>query len=256
MNQHRTRALVVGGGFGGIKAALELSKGKEYDVTLLSDRPDFYYFPTMYHTATGGRTAQSRIPLARIFKDEAVTITIGSATKLNRKKKIIRTADGKDHAFDLLVVALGSVPNYFGIQGIQEYSYSIRTVEEIRRFKEHLHRQLADELKPDLNYVIVGGGPTGIELAGALPDYLRNIMKTHGIKHRTIHIDLIEAAPHLVPRMPKHMGRKIEQRLRRLGIKLYLGQAVQGLSADALTVNGKPIQSHTVVWTAGVTNHP
>ncbi|HVI60945.1 MAG TPA: FAD-dependent oxidoreductase, partial [Candidatus Saccharimonadales bacterium] len=101
-----------------------------------------------------------------------------------------------------------------------------------------------------------GGGPTGIELAGALPAYLRCIMKNHGIKHRAIHVDLIEAAPRLLPRLPKDTSRHIRRRLRRLGVKLYLNSTVEGETADKLMVSGKPIRSHTVVWTAGVTNHP
>ena len=81
-------------------------------------------------------------------------------------------------------------------------------------------------------------------------------MKAHGIKHRAVHVDLVEAAPKLVPRMPKSMSRAIQRRLRRLGVKLYLGKTVEGATADDLMVDGKPIQSHTIIWTAGITNHP
>jgi NADH dehydrogenase len=104
----------------------------------------------------------------------------------------------------------------------------------------------------------VGGGATGIELAGQLPGYLRSIMKRHGLnpnKHK-IHIDLVEGAPHLMPRMPKAVGRAIEKQLKSLGVRLYLGKKVEGETADALMVSGKPIRSHTVIWTAGQANSP
>jgi NADH dehydrogenase len=107
-----------------------------------------------------------------------------------------------------------------------------------------------------LHYVIVGAGPTGIELAGALPGYLKHIMDNHGVSDRKVHIDLIEALPRLLPRLPKKVSRNVRRRLMKLGIRLYLGKAVQGETADELTVSGKPIRSHTVIWTAGVTNHP
>ncbi|MEK7153722.1 MAG: FAD-dependent oxidoreductase [Patescibacteria group bacterium] len=256
MAESKTRALIVGGGFGGVKAALELAKDEHFDVTLLSNRTDFQYFPTLYRTATGGKMSQSCIPLASLFEGKPVRLVQGSAKRLNRKKKVVKTSEGKEYGYDVLVLALGSVPNYFGIKGIDTYAYSIKTPEEARRFKNHLHQQLADGRQPDLNYVIVGGGPTGIELAGALPGYLKAVMQAHGIKRRAVHIDLVEAAPKLVPRMPKRMSRIIARRLRHLGVKLYLGQTVQGETADMLMVNDKPIQSHTVVWTAGVTNHP
>lgn len=256
MNQAKTRVLVVGGGFGGVKAVLELAKNDHFDITLLSDRPNFHYFPTLYHTATGGAMAQSSIPLARLLEEKGVTLVIGTAATLDRAKKTIHTKEKRTYPFDVLILALGSVPNYFGIEGIEKYSFSVKTPEEARRFKNHLHRQLTDARKPDLNYVIVGGGPTGIELAGALPGYLKEIMKAHDMERRAVHIDLIEAAPSLVPRLPKRMQKKIARRLRHVGVKLYLNQVVQGETADTLVVNGKAIQSHTVVWTAGTANHP
>lgn len=252
----KTRALIVGGGFGGVKTALELAKDKRFDVTLISNTPYFRFFPSLYHTATGGAIAESSIPLKTIFANKPVTIIQDSAVTLDRKNKTIETAAHKTYAYDTLVLALGSVPNYFGIKGIEEFSYNIKTPEEAKRFKAHLHDQLTSEHKPDLNYAIVGGGPTGIELASSLPDYLKHIMKAHGIEHRAIHVDLIEAAPKLLPSMPKAMSRAIARRMRHLGVKLYIGKAVQGESADSLMVDGKPIQSHTVVWAAGIANHP
>jgi NADH dehydrogenase len=250
------QVLVVGGGFAGVKAALELTGDPRFSVTLLSEDSDLRYYPTLYHTATGGKRANSSIPLARILKGKRVEIVQGTAQSLDRKAKLIQTTDGGKYSFDTLILSLGVVTNYFAIPGLQEYSYSIKTQSEVARFKAHLHGQLLNDHKPDLNYVIVGAGPTGIELAGALPGYLERIMHNHNISHRAIHIDLVEAAPRLLPRLPKSTSRRVGKQLRKLGIKLYLNSAVQGETADELTVNGKPVRSHTVVWTAGVTNHP
>ena len=248
--------LIVGGGFAGVKAALELADDERFDVTLLSDSAYLRYYPTLYHTATGGQRANSSIPLRTIFADKPVSIIEGTAAAIDRKAKTVATKDGQAYAYDTLIIALGVVTNYFGIPGLKEYSYSIKTQDEVQRFKAHLHQQLTDERRPDLHYVIVGAGPTGIELAGVLPGYLKQIMKNHGLPERKIHVDLIEAMPRLLPRLPKDTSRLVRRQLKRLGIRLYLGQAVQGETADALTVSGKPIRSHTVVWTAGVTNHP
>lgn len=256
MTKEKTRVLIVGGGFGGIKAALELAGNDKIHLTLLSDHGSFYYYPTLYHTATGGAEAQSKLPLSRIFEGKDLTIVRGKATRLDRKKKTVTTDDGNTHPFDILVLALGSRPNYFGIQGIEKYSYNIVTPDNALRFKNHLHEQLTSKRQPDLNYVIVGGGPTGIELAGALTGYLEEIMAAHGMPKRKVHVDLVEAAPKLVPRMPDGMSRAIAKRLKHLGVRLYCGQMVEGMTADTLTVNGKPIQSHTVVWNAGTTTNP
>jgi NADH dehydrogenase len=252
----KERVLIVGGGFGGVKAALELCNDNRFQVTLLSDISHFRYYPTLYRAATGGRRANAIIPLAHLFEDRHVTLATGKAAALDRATKTITTQTGDIYEFDTLILALGVVTNYFGIPGLAEYSYGIKSASQVERLKAHLHQQLIDDRKPDLNYVIVGGGATGIELAGALPQYLKQLMKSHGIRHRAVHIDLVEAAPRLMPRSPRDVSRMLARRLRRQGVHLHLGKAVQGQTAQGLTVSGKPIQSHTVIWTAGITNNP
>ena len=252
----KEKVVIVGGGFGGVKAALDLGNDRRFDVTLISDSDELRYYPTLFHTATGGKRSNSSIPLGRIFRSTPIRIVTAAAQTIDRKSKIVVTASGKTYEYDSLIISLGVVTNYFGISGLPEYSYSIKTQDEVARFKKHLHDQLISDHKPDLNYVVVGAGPTGIELAGALPGYVNHLMDNHGIAKRKVHVDLIEAAPRLLPRFPKEISRRVERRLKKLGIKLYIGSAVQGQTADELTVSGKPIRSHTVVWTAGVTNNP
>lgn len=247
--------LVVGGGFAGVKAALDLCGHEKFNVTLLSDRDTFHYHPTLYHTATGGSSEVSEIKLTEIFKNKPVTCELGKAVKLQRNQKTVQTEDGKTFHYDILILALGAVTNYFGIRGMKEYSYGIKSIAEAEELKAHLHKQLIDDKKPDINYIIVGGGPTGIELAGALPGYVKKIMKMHGLKDRKLHIDLVEAAPRLMPRMPKSVSKAISKQLRSLGIKLYLGTPVQAETVNTLLMNGKYVRSHTVVWTAGIANN-
>lgn len=247
--------LVVGGGFGGIKAALELSNDQRFKVTLISDRDNFRYYPTLYHTATGGLQRQSSIPLSEIFEDKKVTLVLGDAVSLDRQSSTVTLADTRKYQYDTLILSLGVVTNYFGIPGMEEHSYSIKSIEAAARFKQRIHQQLVDDGQPDPHYVVIGGGPTGVELAGALPQYIREVMKRHGMPRRSVHVDLIEAAPRILPRLPKDVSRLVTRRLRKLGVSIYTGQVVQGLNADSLTVSGKPIRSHTVSWTAGVTNH-
>lgn len=251
----RQKVVVVGGGFGGVKAALELSKHDCFDVTIVSDREDFYYYPTLYLTATGGSEELSTIPLADIFGDDPVAVVIAKAVAIDPEKKVLTLENGS-LTYDKIVFALGVVTNYFGVPGLAENSYGIKSLHEVEELKRHLHAQLIAEHEPDLNYVIVGGGPTGIELAGELTAYMKEILALHGVKNRTAHIDLVEMMPHLMPRLPKPVGRAIEKRLRKLGVRLFLNSKVEGASAEELTVSGKPIRSHTIIWTAGVANNP
>lgn len=252
----KQQVVIVGGGFGGVKAALELCDDPHFHVTLISEDKELRYYPTLYHTATGGHRANSSIAYHTIFAGKTLTIIEATVIALDRKAKTVVTSEGATFAYDSVIIGLGVVTNYFGIPGLPEYSYTIKSQSEVARFKAHLHQQLTDYRQPDLNYVIVGAGPTGIELAGTLPTYLKQLMKNHDLSPRRIHVDLIEAAPRLLPRLPRDTSRTVKRRLHKLGVKLYIGSVVQGQTADELTVNGKAIRSHTVVWTAGVTNHP
>lgn len=248
--------VIAGGGFGGVKAALELADISNVDITLISDNDDFHFHGGLYHAATGGSRAQSVVPLKNLFVGKSITLIKDKTTKLNRKDKVLSTSSGQKLHYDSLILALGAVTNYFDIKGLPEYSFGIKTYQEAVALKQHLHEQLITTRQPDYNYIVVGGGPTGVELAGVLPGYIKQIMKKHGIKNRTVHIKLVEAAPRVLPNMPKNISIVVGRRLRRLGVRLLLNKRVSGETVDDLIVEGVPIKSHTVVWTAGATNHP
>lgn len=250
------RVVIVGAGFGGVKAALALCQDKRFHITLITDRTDFQYYPTLYRTATGGRRMISSIPLTELFAGKKVHILHDKVLSLDRQKRTVTTKVNHVVGFEALILSIGVRTNYFNIAGLKELSYGIKTTADAEEFKAHLHNQLIVEGKLDLNYVVVGGGPTGIELAGVLPSYLRQVARQHGLPKRAAHVDLVEAAPRLLPRMPKDISRRVARQLRKLGVKLYLDTTVEAQTADALMVENKPIRSHTVIWTAGVMNNP
>lgn len=248
--------VIVGGGYGGIKAALLLEKDNRFNVTLVSDKTHMRIYGALYHTATGGSRKISSIPLSEIFAGKAVRVLQDKVTGLDRINKKISTEIGHTLHYDALILAIGVLTNYFGIKGLQEYSFGIKSLEEAEELKAHLHKQLVLDGRQDLNYVVVGGGPTGVELAGELPSYIARIARQHGLPERKVHVDLIEAAPRLLPRLPKDISIMVARHLRKLGIRVRLKTAVQAQTADSLMVNDKPIRSHTVIWTAGMTNNP
>jgi NADH dehydrogenase len=252
--EQKTKVLIVGAGFGGIKAALELSDDERFSVSLISERDSFRYYPTLYRTAVGGSPLASMIPLKEIFKGKKVKIVQDSIKKLDRSAKTI--SGKKAYNYDILILALGVVTNYFGIKGLKEYSFGIKSQEDAQELRDHVHKALMEKGQPDLNYIVIGGGPTGVELAGELPTYIAHVMYMHGLKPRRLHIDLVEAAPRLMPRMTPSYSRTIQKRLRKIGVRLFLGEAVLAETADNLQLSGHSLKSHTVVWTAGVTNHP
>jgi NADH dehydrogenase len=250
------KIVIVGGGFGGIKSALILSKNPNFEVTLISDNQNFRYYPMLFQTATGKTKDISSIPLSEIFKKSPIDLIYSSVATIDRKHQLIKTTDKKHFKYNALIIAIGVQTNYFHIKGLEKYSYGIKTIEDAERFKKHLHDQITKDHQPDLNYVVVGGGPTGVELTAMLPGYISKILKSHSVVSSNTHIDIIEASERLLPRAPKNISAAVERHLKKLGINIYTNTAVQSESSGGLFVNNRPIKSHTVVWTAGVSNHP
>lgn len=251
------QTIVVGGGFGGVKAALELSKNKKMQVTLISDRPDFQYYPALYSTATGGSHLQSWVPLGVIFAGrDNVRIIIDSLVSIDKESRTLTMASGAKHDYHKLVLALGSVTTYFGIPGLDEYAYGIKSHDEIERLKQHLLREFSTAHGADSHFLVVGAGPTGVELASSLGTYLKKLKAQYKKPQARISISIIEAAPRVLPRMSEKASQMVEQRLKKLGVHVELNKKVESETADSLIVSGRPIKSHTVIWTSGVANNP
>lgn len=247
--------VIVGGGFGGIKAALELAKDSKVNVTLVSDKDHFLFYPALYSTATGRSRKQSIIPLSQLFQNTRVRVIKDTVISIDTARRLIVTNDHQLH-YDRAVFALGVVTSYFGISGLDTYSYSIKSAHEIERFKKHLHDEMTSEKHLDKNYVIVGAGPTGVELSSSLAHYLDRIATLHNIKHTKIRLDLVEAAPRVLPRMSEQASALVTKRLKSLGVNVMTNKRVESEDDDSIIISGKDIPSKTVVWTSGVTNHP
>jgi NADH dehydrogenase len=248
---------IVGGGFGGVKTALHLSRNKSAHITLISDRPDFQYYPALYSTATGRSHLQSWVPLGEIFAGiDNVDIVIDTITTIDRAARTITGSSGTAYPYHTLVLALGSVTTFFGIEGLDQYAYGIKSADEINHLKQHLLQEFSRPNAADKNFLIIGAGPTGVELASALGTYLHHLKKHFKKPEPTISISIIEAAPRVLPRMSEKASSMVEARLKKLGVHVELNKKVEAETADSLIVNGKPIKSHTVVWTSGVANHP
>lgn len=248
---------VVGGGFGGVKATLELSKHKNVEVTLITSKPDFQYYPALYSTATGGSRMQSWISLGEIFAGRSnVKVIIDTVTKLDKASKTIKTAAGATHTYQKLVLALGSVTTYFGIEGLDHYAYGIKSQKEITRLKQHLLNDFSTSNGADSHFIVIGAGPTGVELASSLGVYLKSLKKKFKTTQPRITISIIEAAPRILPRMSEKASTKVAARLKKLGVHVELNKKVEAATADSLIVSGKPIKSSTVIWTSGVANNP
>lgn len=248
---------IVGGGFGGVKAALELAKHHHNHITLITDKPDFQYYPALYGTATGHSHLQSWVPLGQIFAGKLnIDVIIDKVEKLDPAKKTLKAASGNTYEYDNLILALGSVTTYFGIKGLDQYTYGIKSETEINKLKHHLYKAMAEERQVEKEYVIIGGGPTGVELASALGQYVRRLRRHHQLPHKRIGITLVEGSPRLLPRMHPNTSKRVKKQLKKLGVDVMLNKRVESADAEGLTISGKPLSSHTIVWTSGVANNP
>lgn len=249
---------IVGGGFAGIKAALELSKDSNIHITLISDKPDFQYYPALYSAATGHSHLESWVPLGTIFAGKKnIHVQLDKITSIDPAKKEIKGESGNMYAYEQCILALGVVTTYFGIEGLETYAFGIKSQEEINKLKRHLYTDIAENHTVDSRYVVIGAGPTGVELAAALGSYIARLTEHYGVEQEGApQVDLLEAAPRILPRMSEKTSEIVLRRLEKLGVNVRTNQAVESATAERIMVGGKPVSSRTVIWTAGVMNHP
>ena len=248
--------VIVGGGFAGVKAALELSKKQLGKITLVSDEPYFLHHATLYATATGRDTGASVIDLEDVFAlHHDVTVVHDSMKSLDWQRKLV-VCNTQDIHYDSLVLALGSVTNYFGVKGMERHSYGIKSLNEVMTLRKHLHDEVVVDQHKDNSYFVIGGGPTGVELAAAISEYVRDVAAAHHIKRGIPKITLVEADTRLLPKLSITASHKVTCHLEKIGVTVMTNHKVESLSEAAVMIDGKKWPSHTVIWTSGVKNNP
>lgn len=256
MTNKQQHIVIVGAGFGGVRAALKLANHPTFKVTLISDQTFFEYHAALYRAATGRSPLEVAIPLRDFFHDanniEVVTDKIIDIEVADKK------AYGESKSvwhYDSLILAVGSVTNYFGIKGLKRYSYGVKSINQALELKRHLHDDLVAG-HAERNYVVVGGGATGVELAAELAAYLKLIRQKHNLSGSQYHIHLVEAAEKILPALPATFTDPLQKRLEKLGVILHMGTPILGETYKGIQLPGQTIESHSVIWTAGMTTNP
>lgn len=269
----RPKVVIIGAGFGGLKAARTLA-GKPVDV-LLVDKNNFHTFtPLLYQVATCGlNSSEIAYPVRSIIrKDENVNFLLGKVEEIdyNRKQLVIReNGTTRTKSYDYLIVAAGTVTNYFNNEDIEKYSFGLKDLADSVNLRNHILKNfekaawVEDPEKRDalMTMVVVGGGPTGIETAGALFE-LYNYVLAHEYKYarpddQNARVILVEATNRLLAPYPARLQESALKQLRSLGVEVILEQAVQDVSKDSITLsNGRVIRTRTLVWAAGVKTSP
>lgn len=260
----KPRVVVIGGGFGGMNLVKNLS-GKNFQVVLL-DRQNYNgFWPLLYQVATAGLEPDSIAePLRKMFGDgyQDFHFRLVRVTGVNPITKTVTTLLG-DLTYDYLVIATGTKSNYFGNECIKQYAFPLKRMRHALDLRSQLLQafEQANMINDDairqglLNIVIAGGGPTGVELAGALAEMRKHILHRDypGIDFRKMNIYLVEGLARLLPLMSPESSATTHRYLQEMGIIIKLNTRVESYDGEVVRLNdGVEIPSHTLIWAAGV----
>ena len=255
--------MVVGGGFAGLWAVRALARAP-VDITLI-DRCNHHLFqPLLYQVATAGLAAPSiAAPLRQILRRQRnVTVQLGTVTEIDKASGTL-TVDGARCAYDYLILATGVSHAYFGHEDWADHAPGLKTLADalhmrarfLTAFERAESSGSAADARTWLTFVVVGGGPTGVELAGTLAEIARHTLprEFRRIDPRAAQVLLVEAGPRVLPAFPADLSQSAHRQLERLGVTVRTNSAVTSISADSVRIGADTVPTRTVVWAAGVT---
>ena len=257
----KPRVVILGAGFGGLTAARAMADTANVTVV---DRHNFQTFlPLLYQVSTAGLAADHVAhPIRGALRKTGVQFRMGSPVSVDHKNRTIKLDSSEVLEFDQLIVALGSVTADFGIPGVTEHALGMKSVSEALSIRAEVMRRFEDlcRFEDDTSFSIsvVGGGPTGVEMAGAFAELIRGPLKNdqaHAASH--IRINLIEAGPRILPMFSEKLSARAKKDLEALGVNVLLNTAVAEIKPQTIIVkNGDSIPSEVTIWAAGVKGEP
>lgn len=249
------KILILGAGFGGVEVIRLLQKYKNCEITVISDRNYFEYYPGLYHIAHGEKLFFSYVPLSYIFNSR-VNLFIKTVQKIDSKNQSVFMNDGSAFSYDYLVIALGSEPNYFNTPGI-----NADTVLSVKNYSyaEALHIHIEKALLNNPNtaddnmhhMVVIGGGPTGVELASDLTHFTKNACKKLESCKISFRIHLIDAGLRILKAFPEKASFLAHKRLEKLGVQVHLNERVLEKKGNLLVLGTGEIKTDTCIWSGG-----
>ena len=260
------RVVIIGGGFGGLAAARVLARAP-VQITLLDRHNHHLFQPLLYQVATAGLSpAEIASPIRRILSaQQNVTVLLAEATAVDPEAKLVHLADG-DLSYDQLILATGATHSYFGRDHWSLHAPGLKTLDdalEIRRrvllaFEKAEREEDAERRRQWLTLVVVGGGPTGVEMAGALAEIARHTLPGdfRHIDPTSARVVLVEAGPRVLAAYPPDLSESARRQLEALGVQVWTGAAVTAVDAEGVQMGGDRLAARTVVWAAGVEASP
>lgn len=257
----RKHAVVIGAGFGGLACAKKLRKSPSYSVTLIDRNPYQLFSPLLYQVSTASLPEDDiAFPVRTAYRD--VQFVRAEVTNIDAIKKEVVLSSGKTISYDDLILAVGSEGTTFGIPGVAEHTFQMKSVGDARAIRHSLlsnYESVEDGLLPleSLNVVIVGGGPTGVELAGAVKELQQEIRREFEHIAPKATVTLLEAGPRLLPTFHPHSSKYTLKTLTKMGVQVHVDAAVVEATPRSLILkDGSEIVAGTRIWAAGVVAPP
>lgn len=265
MSQPNKRIIILGAGFAGLQLARQLSN-TSYEITLI-DRYNYHQFQPLFYQVATARLEPSSIsfPLRKIFQNkENVHIRLAEVKAINAAQNKVVTNEG-DFDYDYLVIATGCTTNFFGNKEIAEKAFPMKSTTEAMALRNRILLNFedalsatAEELKAILNIVVAGGGPTGVELAGALAEMKKNVLPKDypDMDFSQLNVYLLEGSPVTLGPMSKASQQKSQLYLEQLGVKVWTGAIVESYDGHTVRLkDGRDIATRNLIWAAGVTGN-
>jgi NADH:ubiquinone reductase (H+-translocating) len=256
------RVVIVGAGFGGLTAAKALA-GKPFDITVIDQHNYHLFQPLLYQVATAGLSpAEIASPIRGILsRDQNVNVMLGKVSGVDTAQREV-LAEGRRIPYDTLILATGAQHAYFGHDDWAAHAPGLKTIDDATYIRRRILLAFEKaETEPDaserarlLNFVVIGGGPTGVEMAGAIAELANRALAAdfRSIDPRAARIILVEAAPRLLTPFDPSLSEAAKKSLEQLGVEVRLGAAVTALDAEGVSMGADRIEARTVIWGAGV----
>jgi NADH dehydrogenase len=259
----RPRVVIIGGGFGGIAAAHALRRA-QVDITLIDRTNHFIFQPLLYQVATAA-LAPSDItaPIRWVLRSQKNTeVLMAEAREIDTERRVVRVDDDlRELAYDYLILAPGSRHSYFGHDEWEPYAPGLKAIEDASEIRRRflLAYEIAEksedpkEREECLTFVIVGGGPTGVELSGAIPFIAKKalVAEFRRVDTRRTKVILVEAGPRILPSFPQGLAQRAARDLADLGVEVRVNSFVTKVERDGVWVGGEKIRARTAFWAAG-----
>ncbi len=257
-----TKVVIIGGGFGGLEVA-KLLKTANLEVLLIDKTNHHLFQPLLYEVATAALSpGDIATPLREILRNQKnTTVLMGEVVNIDKTRKQLTMANGDLVGYDYLVISTGARHSYFGKADWEAYAPGLKTINDALKIREQIlisfekaeRLDSISEASKYLNFVVIGGGPTGVEMAGAIAEIayktmFKNFRRIHPEKAK---IYLVEALPRLVPMYPEKLAGKATAILEEMGVKVLTGKKVTRIDDRGVQIEDLFIESKNVIWAAG-----